>query len=94
VTLPLWTPTQVNLGDVGFLEKPAGSFRTLFNSFNPEGTSNGAMKNCPRLQGYGDVKTNSQRLDKRNAAQRGFDAIQQWNPFRKTGNPVYVLLCN
>jgi abelson tyrosine-protein kinase 1 len=88
VILPLWSPCGVSLGDVGFLEKPAGSFRTLFNAFNPEATSQGLMKNLPRLQGYGDVKTDSQRMDKRNPAQRGFDVIQQWNPFRKVGTPV------
>ncbi|KAJ7779611.1 hypothetical protein B0H16DRAFT_723148 [Mycena metata] len=32
VTLPLWTPSLVKVGAVGYLLTPSGSFRTLFNA--------------------------------------------------------------
>jgi len=40
VSLPLWTPTLVELGAVGCLAKPSGTFQTLFNCRDPVGTSN------------------------------------------------------
>ncbi|KAJ7191743.1 hypothetical protein GGX14DRAFT_33026 [Mycena pura] len=35
VSLPLWTPSPVEVGAVGYLAKPEGAFRTLFNSRDP-----------------------------------------------------------
>lgn len=78
----------MNIGDVGYLEKPAGVFRTLFNAFDPEKTSRGQMQKVGGLRGFGDLKTESTRWDRRTAAQKGFDAIQQLNPFRKAGTSV------
>jgi hypothetical protein len=37
VTLPLWRPSQVDVGAPGFLSKPDGRFETLFNALNPRG---------------------------------------------------------
>jgi abelson tyrosine-protein kinase 1 len=91
VILPLWSPGYVQLGDVGYLDKPAGEFKTLFNAFDPEHSSNGLMTNTGRLQGFGDLMTETVRMDKRSPAQRGYDAIQQLNPFKKTGPPTYVV---
>ena len=76
VTLPLWKPSHVELGAVGFLSKPEGHFETLFNAFNPGATSNGMADGLPTLLGYGKVYQGSQRQDKRNAAQRSFDRVQ------------------
>jgi abelson tyrosine-protein kinase 1 len=81
VTLPLWSPGPVALGDVGFLEKPTGAFRALFNAFDPERSSSARMRALARLQGYGDLKTSAQRVDRRNLAQRGLDALARWLPF-------------
>jgi hypothetical protein len=81
--LPLWSPSAVALGDVGYLDTPAGAFRTLFNAFDPVGSSAGRMGAAPSLYGYGRVGRGSQRVDKRNAAQRGFDAVQNWLTFRR-----------
>jgi abelson tyrosine-protein kinase 1 len=86
VTLPLWSPGRIQLGAVGFLERPAGSFRTLFNALDPERTSGGAMSGAPNIYGYGRVNTGSQRTDRRNAAQRGFDSIQNWLYGRRNGD--------
>ncbi|KAK7046149.1 hypothetical protein VNI00_007152 [Paramarasmius palmivorus] len=36
VTLPLWSPSPIAIGAVGYLSKPKGAFVTLFNAFNPE----------------------------------------------------------
>jgi hypothetical protein len=34
--LPLWDPSPVEIGAVGYLCKPQGNFVTLFNAFTPE----------------------------------------------------------
>ncbi|KAJ6456098.1 hypothetical protein C8R45DRAFT_581338 [Mycena sanguinolenta] len=49
VTLPLWTPSLVTLGAVGYLEKPTGAFRTLFNCRDPDSTSHGRLSGLPKL---------------------------------------------
>lgn len=61
---------------MGFLSKPEGRFKTLFNAFNPDATSGGKAEGLPMLSGYGKVLQDNQRQDKRNAAQRGFDRVQ------------------
>jgi len=61
---------------VGFLSKPEGRFEMLFNAFNPGVTSGGKADELPMLSGYGKVLQGTQRQDKRNAAQRGFDRVQ------------------
>ncbi|KAF8060214.1 hypothetical protein FPV67DRAFT_1513824 [Lyophyllum atratum] len=75
LTLPLWTPSPVLLGAVGFLSKPAGMFVTLFDSLHPERSEEEVTRGLPSLYGYGRVTTGGQRQDKRNAAQRGLDAV-------------------
>ncbi|KAK0432782.1 hypothetical protein EV421DRAFT_1457902 [Armillaria borealis] len=81
LTLPLWTPSHVYLGAVGYLQKPEGAFVTLFNCVNPEKSPDGHPSGMPSVYGYGKVTAQSQRLDQRSAAQRGFDAFT--NIFRK-----------
>jgi abelson tyrosine-protein kinase 1 len=76
VKLPLWRPSHIELGAVGFLSKPEGRFETLFNAFNPGPTSAGKADELPMISGYGKVLQGNQRQDKRNAAQRGFDRVQ------------------
>ncbi|KAI9457475.1 hypothetical protein BJY52DRAFT_1223837 [Lactarius psammicola] len=75
LTLPLWRPSHVELGAVGFLSKPDGRFETLFNAFEPGATSEGKADELPMLSGYGKVMKGSQRQDKRSAAQRGLDRV-------------------
>ena len=90
MTLPLWTPTQVLLGAVGYHNKAAGGeFVTLFNSFEPAKSSNGRAKDIPSLYGYGRVNVGNQRQDKRNVAQRGMDIIQSWLSTRNRGEAHY-----
>lgn len=89
LTLPLWEPVSVQLGDVGYLSKPSGTFVTLFNAFKPDKTSNGLTAGMPSIAGYGNVSRGSQRQDKRNAAQRGIDAFSGLLTFRsKSDIPV------
>ena len=61
---------------MGFLSKPDGRFEVLFNAFNPGASSAGKADGLPMLSGYGKVSQGTQRQDKRNAAQRGFDRVQ------------------
>jgi len=89
VTLPLWNPTVVELGAVGYLSKLSGTFVTLFTAFHPEKSAKGAVQSMPSLYGYGHVKKGSQRADERNVAQRGLDAFVGLLTFRgRGGGPV------
>ncbi|KAJ7838687.1 hypothetical protein B0H13DRAFT_2239665 [Mycena leptocephala] len=63
LTLPLWSPSPVSLGAVGYLNKPSGAFVTIFNCFTPEKTAKGVLKTLPSVHGYGQVTTGSQRQD-------------------------------
>ncbi|KAL1938386.1 hypothetical protein VTO73DRAFT_11626 [Trametes versicolor] len=79
LTLPLWQPSQVPIGAVGYHSKASGGgFVTLFNSFDPSKSSDDRAKDIPSLYGYGRVNQGVQRQDKRNVAQRGMDIIQSW----------------
>ncbi|THU90560.1 hypothetical protein K435DRAFT_968632 [Dendrothele bispora CBS 962.96] len=86
LTLPLWSPSPVELGAVGYLSKPRGSFVTLFNAFIPEKSKNLEVKALPSVYGYGKLSTSSQRQDKRNAALRGLDAIAGLLTFKSRGD--------
>ncbi|PFH48794.1 hypothetical protein AMATHDRAFT_64627 [Amanita thiersii Skay4041] len=82
--LPLWRPSLIKLGAVGYLSRPSGQFVTLFNAFAPERSPLETVKNLPSLHGYGKVVCGSQREDKRNAALRGLDLIAGLLTFRNT----------
>ncbi|KAJ6587171.1 hypothetical protein DFH09DRAFT_1308232 [Mycena vulgaris] len=89
LTLPLWSPSPVSLGAVGYLSKPSGAFVTIFNCFTPEKSATGLLRTLPSVHGYGQVTTGSQRQDKRNAAQRGLDAIAGLLTFKtKSEGPI------
>ena len=76
VTLPLWDPSPVELGAVGYLSRPSGEFVTLFNAFDPPKTSGGRADGMSNLYGYGKIAKGSQRQDRRDMTQRGLDAIR------------------
>ncbi|TFY60519.1 hypothetical protein EVJ58_g5101 [Rhodofomes roseus] len=90
LSLPLWTPTQVPLGSVGYLSKPEGKFITLFNAFKPLESSGGRTADMASIEGYGRVTTGTQKSDKRNVAQRGMDMIQSWLTSRSNQPPTTV----
>ena len=75
VMLPLWDPSPIVLGAVGYLSKPRGRFITLFNAFSPEKSNDGMVRSLPSIYGYGKVKEGSQRLDKRSRLQQGLDTV-------------------
>jgi hypothetical protein len=93
VTLPLWSPTPVDLGAVGYLSKPSGTFVTLFNVFQPDQSDNTVVQDMPSIYGYGRVAVGSQRKDERNAAQRSIDAFVGKLAFGSRGGPdiTYVI---
>ena len=90
VTLPLWTPSNVALGAVGFHEKPSGKFVTLFNSFKPSETFRSRAEGIPSLYGYGRVNQGNQRLDKRNVARKGINLIQSWITAKSKGDRKFA----
>ncbi|TDL14843.1 hypothetical protein BD410DRAFT_796909 [Rickenella mellea] len=89
LTLPVWEPSPVALGAVGYLSKPEGSFYTLFNAFDPAKSSGGWTGGLPSLYGYGKVTSGSQRQDKRSAAQRGLDAIYGLLTFKSANDGLF-----
>lgn len=87
VVLPLWTPTPVQLGAVGYHSRPRGEFITLFNSFRPSESPGGRARDISSLFGYGSVKQGVQYVDKRSLAQRAVDKLVGWgrSPPGKSG---------
>jgi len=81
VTLALWEPSPVQLGDVGYLLKPKGTFVTLFNALKHQKAA-GFIGGLPSMAGYGNVSKGSLRLDKRNVAQKGLDVFSGLLTFR------------
>ncbi|KAF8997473.1 hypothetical protein BDQ17DRAFT_1329317 [Cyathus striatus] len=81
VSLALWAPTPVKLGDVGYFLK--GKFITLFNAFEPFETSHGRTGDMSSITGYGTVSTSVKReLDGRIATPKGWHLVAR---LRKVG---------
>lgn len=82
MTLPLWDPSPVQIGDVGYLSKPQGTFVTLFNVIKPSK----AVVNLGLgpVSEYGSVSRGSMRLEKRSAAQKGLDAFSGFLTFNRS----------
>ncbi|KAF9529086.1 hypothetical protein CPB83DRAFT_812894 [Crepidotus variabilis] len=79
LTLPLWEPSPVAIGDVGYLSKPRGAFISLFNAIKP---MKSMIINFPSMAEYGSVTRGSLQLDKRTAAQKSIDAFSGFLAFR------------
>jgi len=75
VTLPLWDPSPVELGAVGYLSKPQGQFITLFNANNLRSCDHPGIKSLPSILQYGQVTEGVQRLPKKTVTQSAFDMI-------------------
>lgn len=82
VSLPLWHPTPVSLGAVGYYCVPKGEFVTLFNAFDPRASSDQHAERIPSLHGYGKVSTGVRPRHKRNLVQRLLDDIRACSSFR------------
>lgn len=63
--MPVWEPTPVDLGAVGYLSKPRGAFITLFNAFQPYKYSLEAIRGLSSIEGYGRVNTGSERKSRK-----------------------------
>ncbi|KAJ7511910.1 hypothetical protein B0H11DRAFT_719443 [Mycena galericulata] len=74
LTLPLWNPVHVAIGDVGFFDRESNTFMTLFNCFSPDEAPEGDSQ-IPSVHEYGQVKTGSQRQNTRSAVQRSLDVL-------------------
>lgn len=77
LTLPLWSPSHVELGAVGYLSAPKGEFITLFNAMKPQQTSGSKITNIPSLGGYleGPIRTGQKFNTNRTMTQRGLELI-------------------
>jgi hypothetical protein len=77
VTLPLWSPSHVELGAVGYLSAPKGEFITLFNAMKPQRTAGSKVTNIPSLSGYleGPIGTGKKLNSMRTMTQRGLELI-------------------
>lgn len=77
LTLPLWSPSHVELGAVGYLSAPKGEFITLFNAMKPQQTARSKITNIPSLGGYleGPVRTGQKFNSVRTITQRGLELI-------------------
>jgi abelson tyrosine-protein kinase 1 len=89
VTLPLWEPTVVEIGAIGYVSRPSGRFVTLFNSFNPPETSDGRANGMSNIYGYGRLNKGKQVKDIRNFTQKGLDIIQGLLWFRSRSSGDY-----
>ncbi|PPQ73056.1 hypothetical protein CVT26_014648 [Gymnopilus dilepis] len=75
LTLPLWSPSIVLIGDVGYLSKPSGAFITLFNALQRNDAADKLIGHLPLMTKYGNTSKGRLRLDKRNVAQKGLNAF-------------------
>ncbi|KAL1695922.1 hypothetical protein GGG16DRAFT_44228 [Schizophyllum commune] len=85
LNLPLWTPTPVEVGAVGYLSKPSGRFVTLFNAFAPDHAEEESVRGLPSVSGYGTWRVGVQQVEKRGIAQRGLDAIVGFLTYKSRG---------
>ncbi|KAF7965529.1 hypothetical protein HWV62_43062, partial [Athelia sp. TMB] len=84
LVLPLWTPSVVTLGDVGYLDKPSGQFIVLCNALAPQNTQRPGIARLPPMSTYGLLQHGEQRSEKRNVALRGLDALSGFLTFRSS----------
>jgi hypothetical protein len=75
VTLPLWSPSHVELGAVGYHSKPKGQFITLFNAMQPHQTSGSKITTIPSLGGYGAIQTGKKFDSRLTVTQKGRNLI-------------------
>ncbi|KAH7882518.1 hypothetical protein F5I97DRAFT_1982693, partial [Phlebopus sp. FC_14] len=78
LTLPLWSPTHVALGAIGYLSKPKGEFVTLLNALDPFRTASGAAKDIKSMHAYGKLKIETRPENKRSVVRRGLDALSSF----------------
>ncbi|KAG6826645.1 hypothetical protein H0H92_014990 [Tricholoma furcatifolium] len=75
LNFPLWTPSEVALGDVGYLTS-SGQFIRLFSSFNPFHSSGGRMK-VPSLGQFGKLSIADRKQKDKNLVWKSIAAISK-----------------
>ncbi|KAG0700333.1 hypothetical protein DFH29DRAFT_1056138 [Suillus ampliporus] len=92
LTLPLWSPSHVELGAVGYLFAPKGEFITLFNAMQPQQTLGSKVTNIPSLGGYveGPIRTGKKFDSRRTVTQRGLELISGWLTFGLVDDGSYT----
>ncbi|KAF5329648.1 hypothetical protein D9619_008927 [Psilocybe cf. subviscida] len=89
LTVPLWDPSTVQIGDVGYLSKPSGTFVTLFNSLKTHKHPSLPHSGLQSMSEYGNVVKGVLRMDKRNVARKGLDAVSGFLTLKsRGGQPV------
>jgi hypothetical protein len=83
VKLPLWTPSAVRVGALGYHSKPTGEFITIFNAFEPPMDVMNRVDTISSLHAYGPIATASVRKDTRTARERAFEGIRGIIPFSR-----------
>ncbi|OAX33071.1 hypothetical protein K503DRAFT_869785 [Rhizopogon vinicolor AM-OR11-026] len=89
LTLPLWSPSHVELGAVGYHSRPKGQFITLFNAMQPHKTSGSKITTIPSLGGYGSIRTGKKFDSKLTVTQRGIDLISGLLTFGLANDGTY-----
>ncbi|KAF8805001.1 hypothetical protein BYT27DRAFT_7193708 [Phlegmacium glaucopus] len=88
LTLPLWDPSPVEVGAVGYLSKPRGHFVTLFNALRPGESKVAGIQSLPSIHGYGPTRAGTHRQDRRTVAQRGMDVMAGLLTFKTSSEKV------
>ncbi|OJA20637.1 hypothetical protein AZE42_09915 [Rhizopogon vesiculosus] len=89
LTLPLWSPSHIELGAVGYHSRPKGQFITLFNAMQPHKTSGSKITTIPSLGGYGSIRTGKKFDSKLTVTQRGRDLISGLLTFGLANDGTY-----
>ena len=90
MVLPLWDPTPVDIGAVGYLSKVDGGFVTFFNAFKPTLADHPGIKSLPSVHGYGTVKYGVQPRAQKSLAQKAIDKFVASLTFRNKSCVVLV----
>ena len=90
--LPLWDPTPVDIGAVGYLSKVDGGFVTFFNAFKPTLADHPGIKSLPSVYGYGTVKYGVQPRAQKSLAQKAKDKFVASLTFRNKSCVELVLI--
>ncbi|KAF8066474.1 hypothetical protein FPV67DRAFT_1669970 [Lyophyllum atratum] len=77
VNVPLWTPGDVALGDIGYLTRD-GHFVKLFNSINPGSSSGGRLKEMHGISHFGRVSIARRQERDTNLVRKGLEAFSKF----------------
>ncbi|ORX40883.1 hypothetical protein BD324DRAFT_647787 [Kockovaella imperatae] len=80
LTLPLWFPSLVSLGEVGYIRH--GQFVKLLDAHRPPlVTHQRQLPPLPFLDEFSSLHTNGGPVNVRTAAEKGFDLVSSWTSF-------------